>query len=109
MSGMFSLLVLGSVASSEEELLDRLTIAVAEAKETKKYEKVALSAHMFLIKQAVGDSFHKAMEMIEAAENPMSVLRMSIKARTCMDDESDECEKPKKNKKRKRSEEYFED
>ena len=103
MSGMFSLLVLGSVASSEEELLDRLTIAAAEAKETKKYEKVALSAHMFLIKQAVGDDFHKAIEMIEAAENPVSVLRMGIEARMCMDDES-ECEKPKKNKKKKWSE-----
>ena len=101
MSGMFSLLVLGSVASSEEELLDRLIIAAAEAKETKKYEKVAFSAHMFLIKQAVGDDFDKAMEMIEASENPMSILKMSIKTRTCMDDESDESEKPKKNKKKK--------
>lgn len=103
MSGMFSLLVLGSVASSEEELLNRLAVAAAEAKETKKYEKVALSAHMFLIKQAVGDDFHKAIEMIEAAENPVSVLRMGIETRMCMGDEPS-CEKPKKNKKKKWSE-----
>lgn len=104
MSGMFSLLVLSSVASSEEELLNRLAVAAAEAKETKKYDKVVFSAYMFLIKQAVGDDFHKAVEMIEDAENPVSILKMSIKTRTCMDDESDECEKPKKNKKKKWSE-----
>lgn len=104
MSGMFSLLVLGSAASSEEELLNRLAVAVAEAKETKKYDEVMFSASMFLIKQVVGDDFHKAMEMIEASENPVSILKMSIKTRTYMDDESDECEKPKKNKKKKWSE-----
>ena len=108
MSGIFSFLVLGSVASSEEDLLNRLAATAAEAKETKKYEKVVFSAYMFLIKQVVGDDFHKAMEMIEASENPVSILTMVIKTRMCMDDES-ECEKPKKNKKRKRSEEYFED
>ena len=104
MSGVFSLLVLGSVVSSEEELLNRLAVEAAEAKETKKHDKVMFYAYMFLIKQAVGDDFHKAMEMIEASENPMSILKMSIKTRTCMDDESDECEKPKKNKKKKWSE-----
>lgn len=104
MSGMFSLLVLGSAAFSEEELLNRLAVAAAEAKETKKYDKVVFYAYMFLIKQVVGDDFHKAMEMIEDAENPVSILKMSIKTRTCMDDESDECEKPKKNKKKKWSE-----
>ena len=104
MSGVFSLLVLGSVVSSEEELLNRLAVAAAEAKETKKYGKVVSSAYMFLIKQVVGDDFQKAMEMIEASENPMSILKMSIKTRTCMDDESDESEKPKKNKKKKWSE-----
>lgn len=98
MSGVFSLLVLSSVVSSEEELLNRLAVEAAEAKETKKYDKVMFSAYMFLIKQAVGDDFHKAMEMIEDAENPVSILKMSIKTRTCMDDESDECEKNKKKK-----------
>ena len=101
MSGIFSFLVLGSVASSEEDLLNRLAATAAEAKETKKYEKVVFSAYMFLIKQVVGDDFHKAMEMIEASENPVSILKMGIKTRMCMDDE---CEKPKKNKKKKWSE-----